>query len=335
MTPSTPTVRRWFGRQSLKARSVERDRAMALTHLGYIELPGHIGQGGFDHAAIHRPRGYLYVAHTANDAVDVIDTRAGRYVRSITGLKGVAGALVDEGQDLVFTSNRGEDTVGIFTADGEGEVTKMAVGARPNGLAYDPDRRVLLCANVGNPDVPGSFSVSLLDVPARTLFRTVPVPGRTRWAIFDPQQRVFFVNIADPFLVVVIDPATPSTVARHIEVPARGPHGLELDKRGHRILCACDEGRLVSIDSRSGEALDMLELSGAPDVIFLNAALAHLYVAIGDPGVIDVIDVAAWKTVEVVPTERGAHTIAYDDDSSRIYAFLPQTHRASVFEDSI
>ena len=216
---------------------------MGLTHSGYVELPEHIGQGGFDHAAIHRPRGQLYVAHTANDAVEVVEIRTGRYVRSIPGLKGVAGSLVDEGKDLVFTSNRGEDTVGIFNPDDVGALTRIRVGVRPNGLAYDPNRGVLLCANVGNPDVPGSFTVSLVDVPARKLLTSVPVPGRTRWAVFDPQQRVYFVNIADPFQIVVIDPATPGRAVRHVDVPARGPHGLELDQPGHRLLCACDGGR--------------------------------------------------------------------------------------------
>ena len=77
----------------------------------------------------------------------------------------------------------------------------------------------------------------------------------------------------------------------------------------------------------------MLDLSGPPDVIFLNPVLERLYVAIGDPGVIDVIDTRAWKTVQVVPTERGAHTIAHDVNSNRVYAFLPQTNRAEVFQD--
>jgi len=161
------------------------------------------------------------------------------------------------------------------------------------------------------------------------------MPGRTRWAIFDLEQRLFFVNIADPSQIVVIDPDAPLAVARTVEVPARGPHGLELDSSGHRLLCACDEGKLVSLDSRSGEVLGTLDLSGAPDVVFLNHALRHLYVAIGDPGVIDVIDIAAWKTREVIPTERGAHTLAHDEGAHRVYAFLPQTHRASVFQDGI
>jgi hypothetical protein len=44
-----------------------------LRHLGYIDLPAHAKLGGFDHAAVHEPTGRIYVAHTSNDAVDVID----------------------------------------------------------------------------------------------------------------------------------------------------------------------------------------------------------------------------------------------------------------------
>ena len=306
---------------------------MGLKHLGFIDLPEHRGQGGFDHAAVDRGRALLYVAHTANDAVDVIDTRSGKYARSISGLRGVAGALVDEPASLVFTSNRGENTVGLFLAGSEDDVAKVAVGIRPNGLAYDPERGLLLCANVGAPDVADSPSVTLVDVRTRLVLATVPMPGRTRWAIFDPDQRVFFVNIADPFQIVVIDPRRPGEIARRIDVPARGPHGLDLDRGRRRLYCACDEARLVSIDSRSGDVVGSLELSGPPDVVFLNPALSHLYVAIGDPGVIDVIDVATWRRDEVLSTERGAHTIALDEAANRVYAFLPETHRAVVLQD--
>jgi hypothetical protein len=45
---------------------------MALRLLGYIELPAHQSNGGFDHADIHAPTDRLYVAHTSNDSIDVI-----------------------------------------------------------------------------------------------------------------------------------------------------------------------------------------------------------------------------------------------------------------------
>jgi hypothetical protein len=57
-------------------------------------------------------------------------------------------------------------------------------------------------------------------------------------------------------------------------------------------------------------------------------------VAIGDPGVIDVIDIDTMRCEEVVPTEAGAHTLALDRKRSKIYSFLPQSHRAAVFVDT-
>src|SRR5574341_389144 len=137
---------------------------MALEHVGYIELPRHAKPGGFDHAAVHSGIARLYVAHTANDALDVIDCGADRYAGSIPGLIGVAGALVSEERNLVFTSNRGENTVGIFSPHHEDVLIKVPVGARPNGLAYDPGRNLLLAANVGDPTISGSFTVSIVDV---------------------------------------------------------------------------------------------------------------------------------------------------------------------------
>jgi hypothetical protein len=82
-----------------------------------------------------------------------------------------------------------------------------------------------------------------------------------------------------------------------------------------------------------GRILGDVRLSGAPDVIFLNPRLGCLYVAIGDPGVIDVNDVAAMRLEEVVRTESGAHTLALDRKRNKVYAFLPQSHRAAVFAD--
>jgi DNA-binding beta-propeller fold protein YncE len=307
---------------------------VGLKHLGYVDLPHHVGRGGFDHAAVDRGRALLYVAHTANDAVDVIDTRSGTYLRSVAGLKGVAGALVDQSTGRVFSSNRAENSVGLFSADAGERVVKVPAGQRPNGLAYDPGRGILLCANVGDPDVAGSASATLIDVRARSVLAEVPMPGRTRWAIFDPSLEVFFVNVADPARIAILDPRKPDRIAGQIHVPARGPHGLDLDRSRRRLYCACDQGRVVGLDARSGETLGSVELSGAPDVIFLNLARSRLYVAIGDPGVVEVIDVASWERAEVVATERGAHTIAFDEGEQRVYAFLPETHRASVFADA-
>jgi DNA-binding beta-propeller fold protein YncE len=76
-------------------------------------------------------------------------------------------------------------------------------------------------------------------------------------------------------------------------------------------------------------------VSAEPDVIFLHRPSNRLYVAVGDPGVIDVIDVQTMRREEVVTTEAGAHTLALDRKRSKVYAFLPQSHRAAVFQEII
>ena len=307
---------------------------MSLKLQGYIDLPGHQQDGGFDHAAIHPAKHLLYAAHTSNDALDVIDCASDLYLRSIPNLTGVAGALVSEERDLIFTSNRGEDTVSIFSPDDETVATKIGVGIRPNGLSFDPKRGHLLAANVGNPEIPNSFTVSIVDVERREMIHSIPVPGRTRWTIFDSNSDCFYVNIANPFEIVVIESATPTRVARSMAIPATGPHGLDLDPVTNQLFCACDAGKLFALDASSGRIQREADLSGTPDVIFYNAALQHLYVTIGDPGVIDVFNTTTLRKLETVKTEQGAHTIAFDAEHNKVYAFLPKTHRAMTLLDS-
>jgi DNA-binding beta-propeller fold protein YncE len=123
-------------------------------------------------------------------------------------------------------------------------LVKVPIGIRPNGLAYDSRNRLLLAANVGDPSVVGSLTLSMVDV---------------------------MVDVAG-----------------------------------------------------SGKIVKQVKLSGSPDVIFFNRALKHLYVAIGDPGVIDVFDTEGMIRLETVSTEFGAQTIGFDPEQNKVYAFLPE-----------
>lgn len=303
---------------------------MTLKLIGHVDLPEHKAKGGFDHAAVHAASGHVYVAHTANDAVDVFDRE--KYLFSIPNLTGVAGALVSDESQLIFSSNRGENTVGIFAPAASPEVTKVAVGVRPNGLAYDHGRKLLLAANVGDPAIAHSYTLTMVDVGARAVRSSIEVPGRTRWSVFDPDAEVFYVNISDPAVIVVVDAKKPTGIARTIPIPAAGPHGLDFDGATQRLFCACDAGVLVTLDARSGKVLDETPLGGVPDVVFFNRQRQHLYVAIGDPGIIDVFSTSDMKKLATIKTEPGAHTTALAPAGDRLYAFLPRTHRAAVYE---
>jgi len=308
---------------------------MALEHVGFIDLPAHVGAGAFDHAAVHEPTGRVYVAHTANDAVDVIDIEARTYIGSISGLTAVAGALVANAPPRVFTSNRGENTVAMFDVADDKRVDKIAVGVRPNGLAYDPRRGRLLAAHVGDPAIPGSCTVSVVDIRARKALIDLPVPGRTRWTVYDPVADAFHVNIADPPQIIVVAAGDPIGIRRVISIPHTGPHGLDIDVTRRRLFCACDAGVLVELNADTGAIVATERIAGVPDVVFFDAALGRVYVAIGEPGVIEVFDTAPLRRHQTVATEAGAHTLSFDATRNIICAFLPASHRAAVYRDRV
>jgi len=302
-----------------------------LSPIGYVELPAHTGSGGFDHAAVHAGTGHVYVAHTANDTIDVFDPVARKHLLSVPGLTAVAGALVSDESQLVFTSNRGENTIGVFAPGPNPKVTKIAVGVRPNGLAYDARRRLVLAANVGDPAVPKSYTRSMVDLDAGKMRASIEVPGRTRWTVFDADAQVFYVNISSPSQIVVVDARQPDRIARTLPVPADGAHGLDFDPATRRLFCACDAGVLVTLDAGTGKVLHQGKLSGVPDVVWFNPKRRQLYVAVGDPGVIDVFDTTTMASIGTVATEKGAHTTAFPPSGEQLIAFLPASHRAALY----
>src|SRR6266511_3385290 len=156
----------------------------------------------------------------ANDAIDVIDSARDLYIESMPGLVAVAGALVSEARGLVFTSNRGENTVSVFSPHAERDAFKIVVGMKPNGLAFDSARGILIVANVGDPSIPDSHSVSVVDLARRERIAEVKVPGRTRWTIYDAAGEMFFVNIASPARIIAIDARNPTKILKEYEVPA-------------------------------------------------------------------------------------------------------------------
>ncbi len=69
----------------------------------------------------------------------------------LSELPGVAGVLIDEEHDLLFSSDRSAARVSVFRCSDEQLLGQTEVGPHPNGLAYDRQRRHLYSFNLGEP----------------------------------------------------------------------------------------------------------------------------------------------------------------------------------------
>jgi DNA-binding beta-propeller fold protein YncE len=205
---------------------------------------------------------------------------------------------------------------------------EIPVGPKPNGLAWDPGRRRLLAADVED------FQARLIDAATGQQLTSINLSGRPRWCVYDRARDCFLINIREPAVVEVLAATTLERITA-FPIPVTGPHGLDLDSQRNRAFVACDGGAVIVFNLASGEIHESIPIDGEPDAIWYNSSRARLYVAIGKPGLIGVIDTTALKVVESISTEEGAHTTAFDPVRQRLYVFLPRTCQAAVYQESV
>ena len=269
------------------------------------------------------------MAHTDFGTVDVIDAESLSAIRVIGGCPEGSGVLCAGEHRLVFAASRGGGKVLLIDADRLDVVGEFEVGPKPNGLAWDPGRRRLLVADVG----PADQSVRLMGVPSSGLAARTQLPGRPRWCVFDERGDRFLVNIRDPAALLCIA-AESGEITQSWPISSAGPHGLAVDPKEWRAFVACDGGQLVVLDLESGTQLNSIQISGVPDAIWFNPLRKRVYVAVGMPGLIDVVDTERGVRVDSIPTEAGATTSAFDVERQRLYVFLPVSCTAAVFEET-
>lgn len=296
-----------------------------LTLEGAIRIPPYApdAPSDFDHGDVHLASGRIFVAHTRAGTIEVLDGPGLRHVATIPGCPEASGVLVAQADGLVFAAARGAGQVLVIDVATLAVLRAVAVDPRPNGLAWDPTRRLLLVADV-------EANTARLVTPEGDTRAVLSLPGRPRWCVYDAARNRYLVNIREPACVVILDAASGSIVGQW-PMASVGPHGLDLDAVNNQAFVACDGGRVLRVDLADGHITGQSDIAGVPDALWYNARQARLYVAIGDPGVVQVIDTHTLHVVQTVTTELGAHTTAFDTQRQSLYAFLPASCQASVF----
>ena len=108
-----------------------------------------------------------------------------------------------------------------------------------------------------------------------------------------------------------------------------GPSGLAIDVTGARLFPVCDGKKMGIVDAHTGKTLATAEIGIGPDAAGWDAAHKLVFASCGE-GVLSVINAAApgYPTIETLPTQASARTMAYDSAADRIYLSPPSLVRA-------
>ena len=284
-----------------------------VKQIATIHLPG---KGGFTDYLIISPETHrLYAGYRTENKLVVIDTQTNTVVDSIGGLARVCSVALVPERKLGFTTNRGDDTVGVIDLTNNKLLRRIPGGHGPDATIYNSAAKLVCVSNHEGR------SITLIDSVTEKS-KTIPLGGLAEYVQTDPKSGLIYQNLEDTSECVVIDPRKDSVLARYKTAPGHEPTGLALDAEHHRLFVACSNEKLVVLDSETGKLITSLPIGAGVDFAAYDAALQRIYTANGGSGTMTIIHQDSpdgYTVLQNVPTHRGAHALAVDPETHRIY----------------
>ncbi len=252
----------------------------------------------------------LYIAHA--DTVDVIDIRNGKRIGAITGLHGTHGIALDTAGKYGYISDGGGDAVVVFDRKTLAKIATIPAGQNPDGIVFEPMTQTVWAFNGG------SRTVTVISAYTNMEIATISLPGRPEFPVADGKGNVYD-NIESTSHIARFDANTKRITALW-PIGCEHPSGLAIDTHSHRLFSVCQNQKMSVIDYKSGKVLAALSIGKGPDAARYSEKFKLAFASCGE-GVLSVVDAKApgYPTIEMLPTQRGARTMAYDVKADRIY----------------
>lgn len=274
------------------------------------------GTGGWDYLTADPAAHRLYVTHGSR--VEVLDSDSGKAVGAITGLKGTHGVALDPEGQFGYISDGGANAVVVFDRHTLATVGSIPAGTNPDGITYEPVTKTVWAFN-GR-----SKNVTVIDTASRKVLATIDLPGKPEFPQPDGKGHVFD-NIEDQNSIAVLDAGSRKLTTTWKLTSCDSPSGMAIDPAHHRLFSVCDGGKMAVVDTESGKQLASPSIGDGPDAAGYNAKAQLAFSSNGGDGTFSVVDAAhGFQTIETLPTQKGARTMAYDPETDRAYMATAQ-----------
>jgi DNA-binding beta-propeller fold protein YncE len=301
---------------------------------GYIDLPKAKMLNVLDYLTIKDHT--LFVTDESSGSVYkvTLDPTTQMAVGTVSQLRGsgsVHGVLLMPDKNVGFVTRSEENKVDVFDPANLQPLQSISVADDADAIAYDPSNGLVYVAN-GDAHL-----ATLIDPQKRTVAATISLPGKPEYPALDSKTGLLYQNLADVSIVAAISLAQKSVVGQWPLAPCEGPSGTAIDSEHRRLFSVCSRNAmLVVFDLDSHKVISSMTIGAGPDVVAFDAGVHRIYSA-GRAGKLTVIQQDgpdAYRTLDLIGTHYGAHTLVVDPVSHRVfvgYASLLNHPRIAVF----
>jgi DNA-binding beta-propeller fold protein YncE len=297
-----------------------------LTPRANIQLPKDSTTPVIDLLALDPRVSRLYVSHTSNSALDVIDLQHQKVIGTVRGLIGIKAIALTADPKVVYTSDA-DGSVNAIDVPGLKVTKTIDVGGTPDAADYDPVHN-LVAVSLSKDKV-----VALIDPVGQKVVARIPLPGDPELFAVDQHAGHIFLAIHSLDEVVEIDPSTQSISTTYKGCDIKAPTGLALDVDQGRLFISNAGATLSIVDVVVDRCLGSVDIGHGTDQIAFNSHAHHVYTADGGSRYVSVIDSVSLKPLGFTGTGPGASTIATDPTTDLVYVAVKRAGIIAVYHD--
>jgi YVTN family beta-propeller protein len=202
-----------------------KDNTVSVIDIGTRTVVATVPVSAGPHGMIAAPDGRtVYVSGDGSSEVSVIDTATDRVKAKIDVGKTPHGLAMAPDGKVLLVGVYGEDKVAFVDPATQAVVASVAV-PKPHTIAIRPDGKVAYVAS----QEPGKFALVVVDLPGRTVLRTLPLEKTPRDLEFGHDGKALYFTMASINAIAVLDPTSdkiaaqiPTGVSPHIAGFYRG-----------------------------------------------------------------------------------------------------------------
>jgi DNA-binding beta-propeller fold protein YncE len=288
----------------------------SLKQIATIDLPGPKGQR-FDYLTTDDEEQFLLSAHLGPGILYVIDMKTNKVVKAIRGVPGITGLEFVPETRKVYTSDWGEEKIGIVDLHSMTVIKRLATAAKPNGSTYAaPFHKVYVSNTLGK-------AVAVVDVDKDEIVKTIEFSSETGMPQYDSTARTVYVNLRSTNEIAEIDPATDTLLGKYPVDGCQFNHGMAVDSEHHRAFVLCSGNRTFTVFALdTHKSVAHLPMPAGADVVKFDPGLSRIYVACssGFISVFQAQDSEHYRKLEDFPVQKMVHSLAVNSATHRVYA---------------
>jgi DNA-binding beta-propeller fold protein YncE len=290
-------------------------------------------KGRIDHMDVDVKGKRLFVAGLENDTLEVVDLKAGKWARSVPGLKTPQGIAYVPALNKVFVANENDDTLKVFRGDTLDLLKTIHLDRGANRVTYDPRGKKLYVGYGGASAKKDYGQVGVVDAENDQHIGDIQVEVRPAEILVDKSGQTLFAFDSVVSKIQVID-VKKNQILSTWPVSSQRPGDGALDEATHRLLIGTrTPPALIVMDSTSGKEVAKLTTVEGMDGVYFDAARKRVYISGGrgfDVGSVFVYqqhDADRYTQIGKIPTRPGAGTSFWSPELNRYYVAAPANEK--------